>query len=865
MMNWVVSSSVLILIMIALRAVLKGKMSLCLQYGLWALVMVRLLCPFSIGETVMSIETWMDSMADTVEGQQLEEFVQTPLPNMSYDEAFNSVADKYYDQGIDIKPGPDEMLSESIQIEVQNTMRGGHTPEEIAKMVWLVGAVVIGCWFFFSNIRFSLKLRKERVLLGNIEGLCVYQTNVVETPCLYGIFTPAIYITDEVVGQDEKMRHVLEHECTHYRHRDYIWSVLRVVCVALHWYNPLVWCAAILSRNDAELACDEATIKRLGETERAAYGRTLIGLTCEKRPAILITATTMTGSGKSIKERIALIAKKPKMAVVTLVAVVVLAVLAIAWTYTGAKIQYANFSEWVETLDADAYFGRLEVGKGYGEDAKDYYGTKEEFEEFYELLKDVPEEKCYRRKQNVEEYERYYLYFNLGGEKEMQLTCLEDKTLLCLFNNEAPKFAQAGKKLIIDSPEVWNYIVDAVNEKIASADEDTGNDAVVFQSEYKTTADMNHDGLEDCIEVVTANPSTGGYPEAARIQIYLGKADGGYETEAAYTSDIVGQSHNINGAFVLTEKDGKDYLLYTRFRESSGEAWYWYSLMYFKETEMVAVETDEVEFIYDPYRAGYWDWLNREDVIPAFKSKLDPWIVNGTILVCYDIDTPTYISASSNEIPASNYYDLVWARNSDKLVTQYENEIGSAKWREDLYQLTYTTDTIRFIDAQLATDYSQWYREYDGSKLQRIDMLERLPNLVGDGGIPANSDVVYYRASAGENAQEAVYKMMEKMLQDRMVPDESRGYVITDYAILKQELIPIAEDMWMIMFLKGYYAFDGVDLVSMQEMIDLGYPVNEDGLVAFEANGSDDVFIHLLLEKDGVYRLQRLERMKNQN
>ena len=109
------------------------------------------------------------------------------------------------------------------------------------------------------------------------------------------------------------------------------------MCLAVHWYNPLVWCAAILSRSDAELACDEATIRRLGESERAEYGRTLLRLTCEKRSAIVNIATTMTGSGRSIRERIALIVKKPKMAVYTLIAVILIAAIAVGCTFTGAK------------------------------------------------------------------------------------------------------------------------------------------------------------------------------------------------------------------------------------------------------------------------------------------------------------------------------------------------------------------------------------------------------------------------------------------------------------------------------------------------------------------------------------------------
>ena len=48
MMQWIVSSSVLILVVIALRYVLRGKLSLRMQYALWLLVLVRLLVPVSL-------------------------------------------------------------------------------------------------------------------------------------------------------------------------------------------------------------------------------------------------------------------------------------------------------------------------------------------------------------------------------------------------------------------------------------------------------------------------------------------------------------------------------------------------------------------------------------------------------------------------------------------------------------------------------------------------------------------------------------------------------------------------------------------------------------------------------------------------
>ena len=46
------------------------------------------------------------------------------------------------------------------------------------------------------------------------------------------------------------LRHVLAHELTHYAHKDHIWSLLRCLALALHWYNPLVWLAAALSKRD---------------------------------------------------------------------------------------------------------------------------------------------------------------------------------------------------------------------------------------------------------------------------------------------------------------------------------------------------------------------------------------------------------------------------------------------------------------------------------------------------------------------------------------------------------------------------------------------------------------------------------------
>ena len=45
MTQWIITSSVLIVIIVVLRFLLRGKISLKLQYALWGLVLIRLLLP----------------------------------------------------------------------------------------------------------------------------------------------------------------------------------------------------------------------------------------------------------------------------------------------------------------------------------------------------------------------------------------------------------------------------------------------------------------------------------------------------------------------------------------------------------------------------------------------------------------------------------------------------------------------------------------------------------------------------------------------------------------------------------------------------------------------------------------------------
>ena len=71
-----------------------------------------------------------------------------------------------------------------------------------------------------------------------------------------------------------------------------------------YWFDPLVWVAAVVSRRDCELACDEGALQRLGEAERIPYGQTLLRLIpVARRPeSPMLSATTMTAGKKELEE-----------------------------------------------------------------------------------------------------------------------------------------------------------------------------------------------------------------------------------------------------------------------------------------------------------------------------------------------------------------------------------------------------------------------------------------------------------------------------------------------------------------------------------------------------------------------------------
>lgn len=404
MLETIITSSVLIITLLLLRAALKGKISSRLRYGLWLAVVVRLLLPFPLTKSpisVMNLFTSGENSATSAISGFLHDIAESPeesagslagavprndLPDISenpdntdidhisdtldrgdisvsmyryknsdnagntdtaedialandmedriIEEYLAAVADSAIaDKAVADKAAVDKAAADNAAANntaandrgnantpliPENTSadpsenipdnpdaHGGFPYAKIIIVIWASVAAAGLLWFGAVNIAFGKKLRKCRREVHCASPLPVYRADFLKSPCLFG---KAVYINEQ---PEKHLKYIIAHEYSHYCHGDHIWSAVRQILLCIYWFNPLVWAAAVISKNDCECACDEAAMELIDENDRTEYGRALLEMIPSKGGNIGIAATSMSGRGRALAERLRLIAAKP--------------------------------------------------------------------------------------------------------------------------------------------------------------------------------------------------------------------------------------------------------------------------------------------------------------------------------------------------------------------------------------------------------------------------------------------------------------------------------------------------------------------------------------------------------------------------
>ena len=333
-----ITSSVLILALLVLRRVFREKISRRAQYALWLLVLARLLIPVSLPTAGFGVLSAAEPAVEAA-SSRLESRAVYVLP-LDRAPAAEVPAASQTQPGQVVETG-DSFGYPVLSSDGETVTRYARqlTASELLRYLWYGGMALTGLWFLAGNLRFRWKLRRRRRPYP-VEG-CPVPVYLAEgwlaSPCLVGLLRPAIYLTPAAAAAEERQRHVIAHELTHRRHLDPLWSLLRSVCLVVYWFDPLVWAAALASRTDGELACDEAVLAGLDQEERLAYGRSLLALVPVRRTGgdPFLTATTMASGKRQLKDRIGRIAQARRTTALALTLALVLAAVTCAATFTA--------------------------------------------------------------------------------------------------------------------------------------------------------------------------------------------------------------------------------------------------------------------------------------------------------------------------------------------------------------------------------------------------------------------------------------------------------------------------------------------------------------------------------------------------
>lgn len=355
-LEMLLTSSALILAVLLVRAVLGRKMGAGVRYGLWLLVLLRLLLPVSFGESTASPA----NLARLEDAQAI--IFMAPI---GYGAPGDLGVHQDPDTGALLDANSMGYAAPNADGTVTRYASAAALPD-LLPVIWRAGMAAAAAWFSLCNLLFWLDLRRTRRLLRQDGNTRIYAAKT-PSPCLFGLFHPSIYVTEAAAADEAALGHVLLHEKTHLRHGDHIWAFLRTVCLVVWWFNPLVWAAAAASRRDCELSCDASVIRTLGAENRATYGRTLLALAGSPRPVTAFcTVTTLSGGKGQLKQRIQAIARWARPRKWAIAAALLLALLAAGCAFTGGKEAPEAEAPADVSLTAEEALDALEASIAYG-------------------------------------------------------------------------------------------------------------------------------------------------------------------------------------------------------------------------------------------------------------------------------------------------------------------------------------------------------------------------------------------------------------------------------------------------------------------------------------------------------------------
>lgn len=355
-----ITASIAALTVILFRFAAGKKLPKSFSYAAWAIVLIRLLVPFSIesGFSLFNIMKSAFTAVDRVTGAN-----STALPGVfgAGEQDRDTIAVN------ETEAGMDENMYLSNENDVLNVSSRTHITKKedvrsektgfvsVMSCIWIsvFMFLLVFCICAYIKTRGEFRtavLFNDNGLLSEVSGklymkrkVNIYVSDRTDTPFVSGIANVRIiipsYLAVDYPGR--KLEYVITHELVHIKRLDNITSLLAVLALCIHWFNPLMWLCFYLYRKDMETSCDAVVLEAYENDIRSDYANLLLNIAVKQNT---LSYGTVPAFGESnIKGRIKGIMRfKKNEAWAGIIAAVLLAVLAFVLLTDGKNVNIIN-------------------------------------------------------------------------------------------------------------------------------------------------------------------------------------------------------------------------------------------------------------------------------------------------------------------------------------------------------------------------------------------------------------------------------------------------------------------------------------------------------------------------------------------
>lgn len=347
----ILSTSVIFLVIMAVRKFFRGKAGNVFLYSLWLLFAAGLVIPVLFA-VLQDISKWERGRVESP--VSIMNLVKTTSLKMDREDLFVQQKKKVAENGQEGEKKQTEDLREkaekkdvSYKKTVTEPLENNGIPswmewqqlKYVLLFIWAIGTITILLCQLLAEKSFRRQLAENREEL-NYGGQKIYMANGIRTPLLLrgrGL-SLEIYLPQTIMENETLIRHAILHENVHRRHGDIWWGYVRNFLVAVYWFYPLVWIAAVVSKRDCEYACDSSVMKDMDRKERISYGNSLLSLIqVGKDRDLFCTATAMKMGKSEMEVRIRMIKRGKERSIIVTVFTLLLICVAGVVAFTDAK------------------------------------------------------------------------------------------------------------------------------------------------------------------------------------------------------------------------------------------------------------------------------------------------------------------------------------------------------------------------------------------------------------------------------------------------------------------------------------------------------------------------------------------------